>query len=450
MIIGGGTIVTVNVGTAASRNLTINGELDFNNDINLDVNGDFTNNGTFSAGTGNSSVSFKGGNNNTISGSSNSAFNNIIVNKGTGITSVLEASGTGAISNTANLTLTSGLFKATTGIYQFTSDPNIPNAAGLWVSGATVNSVSGGAGFSIDNNGLVRVSSGILNVGTATGNELHTATGGSLLVEGGTVNIAGRLVNSAGDITVTGGTINISTIGHSNVTFASFDLSLSTNLTISGNPSIIFQNANAGTAGDINIVNSTGTKTITGGVFQLGNASTPAGSVFKISSVIPFYNLSIFNNNAAGSLATNDLTVFNQLTLNGPLSLNNQNLVLSATAPGIAGTIGSGNGMIITNGTGEARKIFSNSSPSFAYSFFVGTSATQYSPFNISFTSGTYTPTSYAGVRGVNAKHPSNSNTNNYLNRYWSLNVSGITSPVYNVTATYDPATWLAQSRKWP
>ena len=134
-------------------------------------------------------------------------------------------------------------------------------------------------------------------------------------------------------------------------------------------------------AGDINIVNSTGTKTITGGVFQLGNASTPAGSVFKISSVIPFYDLTIFNNNAAASLAANDLTIFNQLTLNGPLSLNNQNLVMGATAPAIGGTIGSGNGMIITNGTGEARKIFSNfTSPSFAYSFPLGSSATHYSP----------------------------------------------------------------------
>ena len=98
--IGAGTIVTVDA-AAASGKLTINGELDINNNINLDVNGDFTNNGTFNAGTGTASVSFKGAGINTISGSSSSAFNDIIVNKGIDISSVLEA--TGAVSNTGNL-----------------------------------------------------------------------------------------------------------------------------------------------------------------------------------------------------------------------------------------------------------------------------------------------------------------------------------------------------------
>src|SRR5436190_10205243 len=267
--------VTVNTGLAASHDLTINagGTLSFNAGMLLEINGNYSNDGTLVAGTGN--ISFTGPGSSTISGSAASAFNNIIINKGSDINSVVEATGT--VSNAGNISLLNGFFKMTGGTFQFTSDPNIPNTAGFWVNGAIVNSVSGGGGFSITNNGSIRVSSGTLNVGTATGNELQTASGGSVLIEGGTVNIAARLRNSAGSLTITGGTINISRIGHSNATFASFDLSLSTDLTISGNPLIVFQNANSGTAGDIKIVNSTGTKTITGGIFQIGNGSTPAG-----------------------------------------------------------------------------------------------------------------------------------------------------------------------------
>src|SRR4029078_3920456 len=53
--IAAGHTVTVDA-AATSGNLTINGELDINNNINLDVYGDFKNDGTFNAGTGTSSV----------------------------------------------------------------------------------------------------------------------------------------------------------------------------------------------------------------------------------------------------------------------------------------------------------------------------------------------------------------------------------------------------------
>src|ERR1035437_8028700 len=104
--IANGTTVTVDINTATCQNITIVGTLTFNAGINLDVNGSWSNGGVFTAGSG--SVTFKGATANTISGSSSSAFNDIIVNKGADVTSVIEANGTGALSNTGNITITNG------------------------------------------------------------------------------------------------------------------------------------------------------------------------------------------------------------------------------------------------------------------------------------------------------------------------------------------------------
>ncbi|HEV8507848.1 MAG TPA: hypothetical protein VGQ53_20725, partial [Chitinophagaceae bacterium] len=422
--------VVVNTGTAAAHDIVINsgGTLSFNPGMLLEVYGNFTNNGTFTAGTSN--VSFTGPGSSIISGSAASAFYNIIINKGADVSSIVEANGT-SISNTGNLTLTKGLFKATTGIFQFTSNPAIPTTAGIWINGATVNSVAVAPGFSIDNNGLIRVSSGTLNVGTATGNELQTATGGSVLIEGGTVNITGRLRNSAGSLTITGGVTTISTIGHSNSTFASFDMSLSTNMSISGNSSIIFQNTNAGAAGDIKIINSTGTKTITGGTFQIGNNSTTTNETFIVSSVIPFYNFTINNTNTPSVRLSSDLTVANTLTLNGGIidaATNSRKVIISNSA---AGAIVRTSGYV----TGDLqRAIFGTST---VYSFPVGTGTNEYSPANIQLALGSFSSPDIT-VKAQKGKPPGYAGSD-YINRYWNVTVDGITGTpaALDITTTY-------------
>jgi hypothetical protein len=125
--------VTVNTGLAASHDLAINAgaSLSFNAGMLLEINGNYINDGTLLAGTGN--ISFTGSGSSTISGSAASAFNNVIVNKTPDLTTILEATGAGggAISNTGDITIMSGLFKMTAGTFKFTSDPNIPNTAGL-------------------------------------------------------------------------------------------------------------------------------------------------------------------------------------------------------------------------------------------------------------------------------------------------------------------------------
>src|SRR5436190_1423175 len=266
VIIVAGAAVTINDNTDLCKTVTNNGIFTFTGGYNMDVYGDWINNGTFNANTG--SVTFKGSTNASISGSFSTAFNNIIVDKGSDVTSIIEANGAGAISNTGNITITNGMFKMTTGTFQFKSNPNLTSSAGLWVNGATLNSVGS---FSYDNNGLIKVTSG---------NDLHTAAGGTVEIDGGIVNISGSLYNSAGTAIITGGTINLATIGN-NSAQGSFHMSLSTDLTINGNPLIVLNKQNSSTGGDITIFNSSGTKNITGGTFQLGSASSTSGSIFS-------------------------------------------------------------------------------------------------------------------------------------------------------------------------
>ncbi len=437
-----GAIVNIDAASAC-RNMTINatGSLTLSPTMNLDVNGNWVNNGTLTAGTG--SVTFKSGGTNTISGASPSAFYDIIVDKGIDPSSIIEADGSGAISNTHHITITNGLFKMTTGTFQFNSAPSIPATGGIWINGATL----AGGFFTTTNDGWIRVTAGTANFGTGSGNSLHNQNKGYIDISGGTVNIAGRLQNTAFGATaligipatglsITGGTINISTAGNALANFGSFHMSQLSVLNMSGG-TVVFQYAStATTPRDLYIING-GTKNITGGTFQFGNTIT--GQTFRAYSAAALYNLTV--NNTANNVVSLDsaLTVNNQLTLNSRLLLNNQNLILGSTAPAINGTLGANNGMIVSNNGatgGEVRKIFTaNGSYLFPLGNVAGTN--EYSPITLNFTSGTYAGGAYAGTKVVNSKHPNNPNSTNYIKRYWNVNTSGISSPVYNVAANY-------------
>lgn len=442
VIIAGSATVVVDV-NAVCQNITINGALTMKVMFNLEVNGNWINDGIFLANT--SSVIFRGAANNTISGSSLTAFYDIVVDKGTNVNSVLEANSMGTVSNTGNITIVNGLFKITTGIFQFSNaGPVIPATGGLWVNGATLN----GGNFTCINNGWIRISAGIANFGTSSGNSVRTQNRGFFDVSGGVINIAGRLENTAGNsvlpgvpstgVAITGGAINLCTVGSNTVSTASFHMSLSSNLSITGG-TIVFQNPNSNATpfNDLYIINSSGTKSITGGTFEMGNAFTPANKIFLVSSVVPLYNLTL--NKGLNISLKNSLILNKQLSLNGHLLLNAYNLIMGSTAPPVTGLLGSANGMIVCNNDltgGELRKIFSSNT---AYTFPVGdyTGAIDYAPVTLNFSSGTYAPGAYVGVKVLNTKHPGNASSTNYLNRYWSVDISGIVNADYAVDAVY-------------
>ena len=112
---------------------------------------------------------------NIISGSTASSFYNIIIDKGTDVNTVIEANATRLLSNTGNLSITNGLFKITNGTFQFTSNPNISSTAGFCVNSVATYHGTASPGFSINNNGWIKVSAGILSVKTPSGNSLTTS-----------------------------------------------------------------------------------------------------------------------------------------------------------------------------------------------------------------------------------------------------------------------------------
>ena len=58
-------------------------------------------------------------------------------------------------------------------------------------------------------------------------------------------------------------------------------------------------------------------------------------------------------------------------------------------------------------------------------------------PVIINLTSGSVGSGAYFEVLMEAGSHPNNANTNNYLERYWTINTIGITNPVYDITLTY-------------
>lgn len=167
-----------------------------------------------------------------------------------------------------------------------------------------------------------------------------------------------------------------------------------------------------------------GTMTGTGTVNMTGSGATIDG--------VTLSNLNL--NNAGGFSLIADLNITGTLTLSsGVLGLNTYNLILGATATAVGGTPSSAK-MILADGGGKVIKYYTAAG---SFLFPIGDNAGNYSPITLNFTSGSFGSGAYASVNVTDAKHPQNASTTNYITRYWAVNTSGITSPVYNVTATY-------------
>ncbi|MFH2143462.1 MAG: T9SS type A sorting domain-containing protein [Bacteroidota bacterium] len=140
-------------------------------------------------------------------------------------------------------------------------------------------------------------------------------------------------------------------------------------------------------------------------------------------------------NNASGAtLATNSSVNGNFTFTSGRMTLGSYNLTLG-TATSIVGTPSS-TAMFLANGTGELRKLYSTPG-SFTFPVGENTGTIEYSPITLNFTSGTFGASAYAGVRVIDAKHPNNSASTDYITRYWRVVQNNISSFSCGVTGTY-------------
>jgi len=288
-------------------------------------------------------------------------------------------------------------------------------------------------GYLVFNNTVVNNSGNTLNL---RGNSnMHIAFLGPLQSSVGAPG-----VNIWGENAVTviyGGTPESKTYAGPTTIYSGGTLQISSNQTLGD----IVLNSGANLIVDVGIT-LTITGSWTGGGIIINNGTIVLAGVATqnfpgaTTTVTAMNNLTI--NNTMGVALDQSLNVNGTLTLtNGRLTLGANHLTLGALSPAIAGAFGVNN-MIIANGTGELRKIFTIIG---SYLFPVGdqTATVEYSPLTLNFSSGTYS-SAYAAVRLTDAKHPNNQSITDYLTRFWTVTSSGITAFSATVTAEFPSA----------
>jgi hypothetical protein len=310
--------------------------------------GSLTVNGTFDMFIGSSNgkctVYFYGIPNSSISGSGAIDYYRVVLNKGnvtateTAIPPVLEITapftGSGIATtgflytHTAGTLKISGSFTQSNAVYSSASY-TIPVTGALWLNNS--NFTLTGQAQSPTNNGLVKLSAGIYNIGTDNSHTWVVGTWAVFIIENGIMNVSGRFApGNTFTYKQTGGTMNVATNGNALSNAPGFGISASQSVfNISGGIiCIVNSNSSTGTKIDYNII--TPLITISGGTLQLGNISSGAAKTFIIKSIAPNITL---NNSSAGhscSLA-DDLTIKGNLVLNGTgtFSTNGYNLTLT-------------------------------------------------------------------------------------------------------------------------
>ncbi len=403
LIVTTGQSITINTNTTyQSIVIESGGTLIINNGIMLTVTGDWTNNGTFDAGTG-GIVEFSGSTSAIISGAT--AFEELIISKGS-LTTTLTIADNAMVLSGGSLTLNSGRIQVPAG-GSFSINPSnnlaIPSIAGFDVNGGTLTT----GNFDITNEGLIRVSAGTANFGDNSNNSIQTQAGGAFQLSGGAVNVAGGLEVLDGTADISGGLITLNTVGHTSATLATLQLGTTAGLNMT-NGTIIFQQPNSSGYLDVLIANGTGVKSMTGGTLQFGDMeTTPTPIGFSINSEIPIPNIETYD--YIDLELAHPLTITNQISYgtNSRLELNGHSIQIPATSIGTYSFPLTDNGALI--------------------------------PLTVQVTGGSGTGT--LSVSTSVGKHSNNANLDNYLNRQWDIDIVGIAGLVYDINATYNPTT---------
>jgi hypothetical protein len=274
-----------------------------------------------------------------------------------------------------------------------------------------------------------------------------TITNGTLVASplGADLQVAGNWVcndgfsNNGGQVIMIGSSPGLTLSGSSMTGGNSFGY-----LTFNGMGSWSFANA-ADVSNDLNITAGTVTAPSTnlqvaGNWINSATFNHNSGTVIlngsssqSITGNTTFNNFAL--NNSAGVQLNDDIHVNNTLTLTtGLLDVANNNLIFGTAATPVAGFPSSANMIISSTGAGQPRKQYAANG---SFLFPIGDNFSNYSPITLGFTGGTYGSGAFAGVTVAPLKHPNNANVNNYINRYWNVALSGITAPVYSVTASY-------------
>ncbi|HJR07106.1 MAG TPA: Calx-beta domain-containing protein [Pyrinomonadaceae bacterium] len=337
----------------------------------LSVGGNLTNNGVLdfstNSNTAGADITFTGAANNTFGGTgATTDVRSITINKGTSNANILELNPTaftvrGAATDATNgyLTLTNGTYKIsgtfTLSSRTFTANYTIAATAGIWLNNPnyTVSGING----SPTNAGLLRLTQGTYNVGTASGNSMGGNAGAVFIIEGGTLNTTGRFSpQSAVSYTQSAGTVNVCTVGQSSSAFGSFELfSTSSSFTMSGGTIVLNQASTAATTPlDFDILS--GTVNYTGGTLQVGSAATATNFNFRINGNAPAIIINNTTNNKTATML-GQTVAFGDTTVSPGTTLNLNGFLFAQVGANLFN-----NGTILGN-TAGSRLYFAGGSP---------------------------------------------------------------------------------------
>jgi pectin methylesterase-like acyl-CoA thioesterase len=315
--------------------------------------------------------------------------------------------------------------------------------------GSTVrilNTLDGNNGFqnNVGGNLVINYAGGSIGAWTK-GNAATYTIGGDFTLTNGTLNNgnggSSRTLVVTGNAYINGGEYDIAGTSTSATTQT---LTVKGNLVISGGALYASTNTTSGTAGTINIG---GNLVHTGGLFGNGTSAVGGKIVFNGSgtqsiSTTGFSNgpTIVLNNTATGigvALAS-DVAIDNTLTLtSGILALGSYNLTFGANATNSGSSSSS---FIYPNGSGQLRKAVST--PVSGYTLPIGdyVSATaEYAPVSLNISADAYS-SAYVYLTTTRSKHTNNSSATDYITRYWTVNGTGFTNPVYSGTFSYPAA----------
>ncbi|UZJ63898.1 T9SS type A sorting domain-containing protein [Sphingobacterium sp. KU25419] len=374
------TTGTMSIGTntigqeiSVSNNLNIAGGASLNAAVTsnathqLTIGGDVTNNGTLNLKSGTNNLCNTIFNKNgiqTIAGSgTTTSFNNITIDMGVMNTNHVDVTATNFSAPSGFLTLLNGSFNlnnSNLSVTPFTVDiPTgnflVPANAGLWVNAGTINSPD--MNWTVA--GLVKVTGGTFNMGNNANNLVLPQNSAHIIVTSGILNLASAISNPGAQwvLDMKGGLMTINTLGSSTSGIAPFNMdAVGAELNMSGG-TLVIQNAGGSTGQNLGYYNlSTSGTGFTGGVLQLGNASTTAAQSMQINSTNPVYNLTINSQKVAAELQTANLTVSNNVTVAaGSFNINDNVLTIGGNISN-SDTFKVSSGTIVMNG-GTAQNI---------------------------------------------------------------------------------------------
>jgi len=353
-VTGNLTVSVVGILTTPSTGILTNHE--------ITVGGNLTNNGILDLSTNSNQAGadliFTGASNNTFGGGgSQTNIRTITVNKGTSTASTLnltvsnftvQGSGTDTAAS-GYLTLTNGTFKISgtfSGNHRTfpTASYAIPATAGFWLNNPnyTVAAQTGDAVVS----GVLQITTGVYNVGTAATDVLRVAstggfTGGQITVEGGSLNVSGAMR--------TGDFFNRSYMqyGGTTTTCIAGNFSPCFDLIANGfGGKLVIQTPAAIQSGTVQDFMGT-FASLNGTTVVFGNANTPGTGEFTFSAIGPagMVGLALEIDTSAGAHTVKAAQGFN------PLSLTNVNIGSGGTLDIGGNTINLQGAGFINNGT---------------------------------------------------------------------------------------------------